>query len=114
MADAIIAGGTERSRPAPPSSPRRSITNGIDYGADDVVAVFKIIASANGSMNPPQPLDLRCKVRVKISATRPAQAFAVVFVKNTPVAESVGKRLRPLYATGFIHSFVLWYSIEKL
>ena len=23
-------------------------------------------------------------------------------------------RLRPLYATGFIHSFVLWYSIEKL
>ena len=30
------------------------------------------------------------------------------------VAESVGKRLRPLYATGFIHSFVLWYSIEKL
>ena len=28
--------------------------------------------------------------------------------------ESVGRRLRPLYATGFIHSFVLWYSIEKL
>ncbi len=23
-------------------------------------------------------------------------------------------RLRPLYATGFIHGFVLWYSIEKL
>jgi MFS family permease len=31
-----------------------------------------------------------------------------------PVAEPVKKRLRPLYATGFIHSFVLWYSIEKL
>jgi len=38
----------------------------------------------------------------------------VVLVKNTPVAESAGKRLRPLYLTGFIHSFVLWYSIEKL
>ena len=38
----------------------------------------------------------------------------MVLVKNTLVAESVGKRLRPLYATGFIHSFVLWYSIEKL
>jgi MFS family permease len=38
----------------------------------------------------------------------------VVLVKNTPVAESAGKRLRPLYATAFIHSFVLWYSIEKL
>jgi MFS family permease len=35
-------------------------------------------------------------------------------MKSTPVAESVNKRLRPLYATGFIHSFVLWYSIEKL
>jgi MFS family permease len=30
------------------------------------------------------------------------------------VAEAVTKRLRPLYLTGFIHSFVLWYSIEKL
>ncbi len=38
VADAITAGGTERSRPSPPSSPRRSITNGIDYGAGDVVA----------------------------------------------------------------------------
>jgi MFS family permease len=38
----------------------------------------------------------------------------VVLIKNTPVAESAGKRLRPLYATGFIQSFVLWYSIEKL
>ena len=38
----------------------------------------------------------------------------MVLVKNTPVAQSVGKRLRPLYATAFIHSFVLWYSIEKL
>ena len=35
-------------------------------------------------------------------------------MKSTPVAESVNKRLRPLYATGFIHSFVLWYSVEKL
>lgn len=33
---------------------------------------------------------------------------------SPPVAEPVKKRLRPLYATGFIHSFVLWYSIEKL
>jgi MFS family permease len=33
---------------------------------------------------------------------------------TTPVAESVKERLRPLYATAFIHSFVLWYSIEKL
>ena len=32
----------------------------------------------------------------------------------TPVARSVTKRLRSLYATAFIHSFVLWYSIEKL
>ena len=38
----------------------------------------------------------------------------MVLVKNTPVVESAGKRLRPLYATAFIHSFVLWYSIEKL
>ncbi len=38
----------------------------------------------------------------------------MVLVTNTPVAESVGKRLRPLYATAFIHSFVLWYSVEKL
>jgi MFS family permease len=58
--------------------------------------------------------DLRCKIRVKVSATRPPHAFAVVLIKNTPVAESAGKRLRPLYATGFIQSFVLWYSIEKL
>ncbi len=26
----------------------------------------------------------------------------------------VKTRLRPLYATGFIHGFVLWYSVEKL
>ena len=38
----------------------------------------------------------------------------MVFVENTPVAGAVSKRLRPLYATGFVHSFVLWYSIEKL
>src|SRR6516164_2763986 len=31
-----------------------------------------------------------------------------------PVAWPITKRLRPLYATAFIHSFVLWYSIEKL
>src|SRR5690348_5739249 len=30
------------------------------------------------------------------------------------VSEAVQNRLRPLYATAFIHSFVLWYSIEKL
>jgi MFS family permease len=35
-------------------------------------------------------------------------------MNSTPVAGPVTKRLRPLYATGFIHSFVLWYSIEKL
>jgi MFS transporter len=35
-------------------------------------------------------------------------------MKSAPVAESVTRRLRPLYATAFIHSFVLWYSIEKL
>jgi MFS family permease len=29
-------------------------------------------------------------------------------------AQAARIRLRPLYATGFIHSFVLWYSIEKL
>ncbi len=28
--------------------------------------------------------------------------------------QSIEARLRPLYATGFIHGFVLWYSIEKL
>ena len=35
-------------------------------------------------------------------------------VTSTPAARSVKRRLRPLYATGFIHSFVLWYSVEKL
>src|SRR5262245_2115887 len=35
-------------------------------------------------------------------------------VTSTPSARSVNRRLRPLYATGFIHSFVLWYSVEKL
>ena len=29
-------------------------------------------------------------------------------------ARSIETRLRPLYATGFIHGFALWYSIEKL
>ena len=29
-------------------------------------------------------------------------------------ARPVANRLRPLYATGFIHGFALWYSIEKL
>jgi MFS family permease len=33
---------------------------------------------------------------------------------TAPVAGSVKERLRPLNATAFIHSFVLWYSIEKL
>jgi MFS family permease len=58
--------------------------------------------------------DLRCKVCVKVSASRLRHAHVVVLVKNTPVAELAGKRLRPLYATAFIHSFVLWYSVEKL
>jgi MFS family permease len=29
-------------------------------------------------------------------------------------ARPAALRLRPLYATGFIHGFVLWYSVEKL
>ena len=29
-------------------------------------------------------------------------------------APSVQARLRPLYATGFIHGFALWYAVEKL
>jgi MFS family permease len=33
---------------------------------------------------------------------------------TSPAARAVARRLRPLYATAFIHSFVLWYSIEKL
>ena len=33
---------------------------------------------------------------------------------TSPAARPVAERLRPLYATAFIHSFVLWYSIEKL
>src|ERR1700746_3446450 len=44
-------------------------------------------------------------------ATAAALAGAVT---SPSAAEPVKKRLRPLYATGFIHSFVLWYSIEKL
>jgi MFS family permease len=32
----------------------------------------------------------------------------------TPAARPVETRLRPLYSTGFIHGFALWYSIEKL
>ncbi|HEX6856566.1 MAG TPA: MFS transporter [Streptosporangiaceae bacterium] len=32
----------------------------------------------------------------------------------TRTARPVETRLRPLYATGFIHGFALWYSIEKL
>src|SRR5499427_4076114 len=38
-------------------------------------------------------------------AVRPRNALAVRPIRS---------RLRPLYVTGFIHSFVLWYSIEKL
>jgi MFS family permease len=42
--------------------------------------------------------------------------------EDAPERAAVGKlesqlvltRLRPLYATGFIHSLVLWYSVEKL
>ena len=33
---------------------------------------------------------------------------------STLTARPVGKRLRPLYATGFIHGFALWYAVEKL
>jgi hypothetical protein len=33
---------------------------------------------------------------------------------STLVARPIETRLRPLYATGFIHGFALWYSIEKL
>ena len=33
---------------------------------------------------------------------------------GTLVAPSVRARLRPLYATGFIHGFALWYAVEKL
>ena len=33
---------------------------------------------------------------------------------STLVARPVEARLRPLCATGFIHGFALWYSIEKL
>lgn len=29
-------------------------------------------------------------------------------------SKPIGRRLRPLYVTAFIHGFVLWYSIEKL
>src|SRR5262245_27833061 len=35
-------------------------------------------------------------------------------VASTPAARAVKRRLRRLYATGFSHSFVLWYSVEKL
>jgi MFS family permease len=35
-------------------------------------------------------------------------------VASTLAARRIKGRLRPLYATGFIHGFVLWYSIEKL
>ena len=53
-----------------------------------MVAEFKIIASANGSMNPPQPPDLRCKVLIKISATRRPHAWSMT---SAPVAE-VGRQ----------------------
>src|SRR6266581_2541967 len=33
---------------------------------------------------------------------------------STLAARPIDTRLRPLYATGFIHGFALWYSIEKL
>src|SRR6266699_6214840 len=33
---------------------------------------------------------------------------------TTLAARPIDTRLRPLYATGFIHGFALWYSIEKL
>ncbi|MGD0374851.1 MAG: MFS transporter [Streptosporangiaceae bacterium] len=33
---------------------------------------------------------------------------------STLAARPIRTRLRPLYATGFIHGFALWYSIEKL
>ncbi len=33
---------------------------------------------------------------------------------STLTTRPIDTRLRPLYATGFIHGFALWYSIEKL
>jgi predicted MFS family arabinose efflux permease len=35
-------------------------------------------------------------------------------VTGTLAAPTVRARLRPLYATGFIHGFALWYAVEKL
>jgi predicted MFS family arabinose efflux permease len=35
-------------------------------------------------------------------------------VTSTLTARPAGTRLRPLYATGFIHGFALWYAVEKL
>jgi predicted MFS family arabinose efflux permease len=35
-------------------------------------------------------------------------------VTSTLAARPVERRLRPLYATGFIHGFALWYAVEKL
>jgi predicted MFS family arabinose efflux permease len=35
-------------------------------------------------------------------------------VTSTLTARPIGTRLRPLYATGFIHGFALWYAVEKL
>ncbi len=34
--------------------------------------------------------------------------------ERQPGTRQLEKRLRPLYATGFIHGFALWYPIEKL
>jgi len=35
-------------------------------------------------------------------------------VTSTLAARPIETRLRPLYATGFIHGFALWYAVEKL
>lgn len=43
------------------------------------------------------------------AAAEPAMASSLI-AQRRPVEA----RLRPLYATGFIHGFALWYSIEKL
>jgi hypothetical protein len=44
----------------------------------------------------------------------PAAAALECDMTRTLAAQPVETRLQPLYATGFIHGFALWYSIKKL